>query len=76
MITLVQLIADLTDEAQQKDSLKSFASVNKLLGDLQSGQGRSNGCGHGNGYSRGRGAGCGALLGNQGPAKDTLNKYR
>ena len=32
-ILLLQLIADLTNEAQQKDSPKSFASINKPLSD-------------------------------------------
>jgi len=62
MISLLQLIADLTDEAQQKDSPKSFASVNKPPGD--SGWGCGNGCGRSNGCGGGGGAGCNALSGN------------
>ena len=79
MTSLLQLIADLTNEAQQKDILKNFASVNKLLNNLreQSGWGHSNGCSCNNGRGKGSGgAGRGTLLGNQGSTKDALNKYR
>ena len=57
MILLLQLITDLTNKAQRKDSAKSFTTVNKPLGDLyeQSSQGRGNGYNQGNSHSRSRG---------------------
>ena len=74
------MIADFTNKAWRKDLFKSFASVNKPLNDLQlneqSSQGRSSGCGYSNSCGKsGGGIGRGALSGNQGLAKDTLNKY-
>ena len=63
------------------DLAKSFTTVNKPPGDLclnkQSNQGCSNGHSCGNGRGRGsRGTGRGALSGNQGSAKNALNKYK
>jgi hypothetical protein len=55
--------------------------INKPLGNShlnkQSNRGYSNGRSRGNGRGRGSGGtGHGTLSGNQGPAKDALNKYR
>ena len=81
MISLLQLIANLTNEAQQKDLFKNFALVNKPLGNSrsnkQSSQRHNNGHGHNNGRGKGGGGiSRGTLLGNQGPAKNASNKYK
>ena len=66
-IPLLQLIADLTDEARRKDSANSFASFNQ-----EPSRGRSNGRGRGQGASRPNDRS--ASSGNQSPAEDAPDR--
>jgi hypothetical protein len=66
-ISLLQLIADLTDEARRKDSAKSFASFNQE-------QSRGRGNGRGRGQGAGRHNDRSASSGNRSPAEDAPDR--